>query len=325
VSDEWSWTSFRGEYPFPVPLPPPLLDLPDALSLVPPTASPSTPSATPLSLTHTPQPLNTIIPSFETIPQNPTTNSAPTPADPDDFNFYTNPFPTGEGDPVPSVPEPQESVSAPNRDLLEAMVRLGLPFVDKALLPHTPIATVAAQNEVFLSVGGAATLGRRLLESAYSMLGVYVQRESDLTCTDAVSVPQSAVEPRPLLRFDTLPEASRTLILFEIQASSRAKPLRDLELTHLKALPLFTLHEALGSRMQTAPVATSTSTSFPASFPTSSTLFSTAFSSASTPCVSISACTSGVYWCDNKAVLDGVLSSMSGKYVRADLSHLNVQ
>jgi hypothetical protein len=216
-------------------------------------------------------------------------------------------------------------VSAPNRDLLEAMVRLGLPFVDKALLPHTPIATVAAQNEVFLSVGGAATLGRRLLESTYSMLGVYVQRESDLTCTDAVSVPQSAVEPRPLLRFDTLPEASRTLILFEIQASSRAKPLRDLELTHLKALPLFTLHEALGSRMQTAPVATSTSTSFPASFPTSSTLFSTAFSSASTPCVSISACTSGVYWCDNKAVLDGVLSSMSGKYVRADLSHLNVQ
>jgi hypothetical protein len=159
------------------------------------------------------------------------------------------------------------------------MIKLGLPFTDTSLLKAPPSALVTAQLETFRNVGAVAVLGRRLLAGMHAMRDVTLQQGREVAGLSGVSSPQNILqETERVLKFNNITEEQRTLVLFEILVSCRAKPLTTAEMTQLKALPLFTIH---------SPV--------------------TSFSTSASPCVSIADCPDGLFWCENKAVLDSVL------------------
>lgn len=170
----------------------------------------------------------------------------------------------------------------PNRDLLAAMVKLGVPFLDRGILDGPPAALVHAQRRVLDEVGGASSLGRRLLRCMYGLLTAHVLLEDDSNLSGTGS----------LLHFNDLNETERTLFLFEMLASSRAKPLTAVEVTHLKVLPLFTVH-VKNESASTSQVTGSNRPSHSDNIDTSD-------------CVSVTSCTHGVFWCENRSLLDGV-------------------
>ena len=169
----------------------------------------------------------------------------------------------------------------PNSDLLQAMIKLGIPFLDYALLSQPPSALVDEKAHVQRTVGGAALLGRRLLECMYALLNVSVLSEGTLDPPSGMSLPLSlspeskAAASQPFLQFNEITEAERTLFLLEILISSRAKPLTADEVIRLKSLPLFTVR-AKDQHSNPRPIA-------------------------------IADCVEGIFWCDNGAVLDGIV------------------
>lgn len=172
-----------------------------------------------------------------------------------------------------------ETAPAPNSDLLEAMIKLGLPFTDTSLLKGAPGALVTAQLETFRNVGAVAVLGRRLLAGMHAMRDVTLQQGREVAGPSGVSSPLNILqETGRVLKFNDITEEQRTLILFEILVSCRAKPLTTAEMAQLKVLPLFTIHSLV-----------------------------TSFSTSASPCVSIADCPDGLFWCESKAVLDSVL------------------
>ena len=141
-----------------------------------------------------------------------------------------------------------ETAPAPNSDLLEAMIKLGLPFTDTSLLKAPPSALVIAQLETFRNVGAVAVLGRRLLAGMHAIRDVTLQQGREEAGPSGVSSPQNILqETERVLKFNDITEEQRTLILFEILVSCRAKPLTTAEMAQLKALPLFTIHSPVTS------------------------------------------------------------------------------
>ena len=176
-----------------------------------------------------------------------------------------------------------ETIPAPNNDLLAAMIKLGLPFTDTSLLRAPPGALVTGQLEIFRNVGAVAVLGRRLLASMYAMRDVNLQQGGG-SVPLGISSPQNMImDTEHVLKFNEITEEQRTLLLFEILVSCRAKPLTAAEMIQLKSLPLFTTHSS-----------------------------TTNFSISGSPCVSIADCPDGLFWCESKTVLDSVLLPTSG-------------
>ena len=207
-------------------------------------------------------------------------------------------------------------ISLPNQDLMAAMIKLGIPFIDYAFLGNPPVAHSIAQRDLFRAVGGGASLGRRLLECMYTMLKMIVQIENQIISnkndnsnllmpSTSTSTSTSILAPsvrtiqinEPLLQFNNISESERTLFLTEILISSRAKPFSMTETNRLKSLPLFTVRPK-GSQPLSLPL--SLPFSVPLSLPFTTPL-------PLPPPIAINDCPGGAYWCDNIAVLDGIV------------------
>ena len=210
------------------------------------------------------------------------------------------------------------TVSPPNTDLMAAMVKVGIPFPDYALLDSPPMAHTAAQRTLCGAVGVGALLGRKLLGCMYEMLKVTVQIEnqlesnsnlhsnsnlpilSSLSSASATTHPSQVLEIRqPLLLFNEISEAERTLFLEEFLVSNGAKPFSEEEINRIKCLPLFTVRPKLSG-------AISSPLSLPLPFFASSSSSSSPSPSLPHP-ISISDCTAGAYWCDNNSIMDGIV------------------
>ena len=204
------------------------------------------------------------------------------------------------------------TVSPPNTDLMAAMVKVGIPFPDYALLDSPPMAHTAAQRTLCGAVGVGALLGRKLLGCMYEMLRVTVHVENQLesntnmnsnhpqlsatSTTSASTLPSQVIETRQtLLLFNEISEAERTLFLEEFLVSNGSRPFSENEIYRIKCLPLFTVRTKV-----------SCAASLPLSLPLPF-LSSPPLSSSSSRPVSISDCSGGAYWCDNSSVLDGIV------------------
>ena len=214
------------------------------------------------------------------------------------------------------------NVTPPNTDLMAAMIKLGIPFTDYALLESPPMAHTAAQRTLSGAVGVGAFLGRKLLGCMYEMLRVNVQVENQLesntnlnsnhpqlsasSSASATTIPSQIIEIRqPLLAFNEISEAERTLFLEEFLVSNGSRPFSEEEIYRIKCLPLFTVRPKVSCP-------TSLPLSLPLPFLSSPSL---SLSSSSSRPVSITDCSGGAYWCDNSSVLDGIVypSSIQGR------------
>ena len=204
------------------------------------------------------------------------------------------------------------TVTPPNTDLMAAMIKLGIPFTDCALLESPPMAHTVAQRTLSGAVGVGAFLGRKLLGCMYEMLRVTVHVENQLesntnmnsnhpqlsasSTTSASTLPSQVIETRQtLLLFNEISEAERTLFLEEFLVSNGSRPFSENEIYRIKCLPLFTVRTKV-----------SCATSLPLSLPLPFLSSPPPSSSSSRP-VSISDCSGGAYWCDNSSVLDGIV------------------
>jgi hypothetical protein len=168
-------------------------------------------------------------------------------------------------------------LNAPSSELFAVMIKLGLPVLDYGLLEVPPTALLNAQAEVLRSFGGGA-LGRKLLESLYTMVhkNVMVYKPINSDETQGVSVEEAGF----ILSFQDISDSERILILQEILKSHNIKNLNPVEISQLQILPLFT------ARSGSNTTAVLTSSEYCA--------------------IAIADCLHGVYWCLNQAVLEGI-------------------
>lgn len=202
--------------------------------------------------------------------------------------------------PISSAEEAAEDVggglglNAPSSELFAVMIKLGLPVLDCGLLEVPPTALLNAQAEVLRGFGGGA-LGRRLLESLYTMVHknvmVYKPMESDETQAQGVSVKEEGF----ILSFQDISDSERILILQEILKNHNIKNLNPVEISQLQILPLFT------ARSGSNTTAVLTSGEYCA--------------------IAIADCLHGVYWCLNQAVLEGIYipTDVPGMMIRTNM------